>query len=110
MSNEAVLSILIFTIFAFSLWIGVGIYLIMKRLDRIEQILTFWKRKQEGWMLLPEPPPERKTAHWVFGNTMGHSWMKCSKCCVSQNGQTGCWTYCPNCGAEMKGETEVEID
>ena len=54
--------------------------------------------------------PERKTAHWVFGNTMGHSWMKCSECCVSQSGQTGCWTYCPNCGAEMKGETEVEID
>ena len=62
------------------------------------------------WMLLPEPPPERKTAHWVFGNTIGHSWMKCSECCVSQSGQTGCWTYCPNCGAEMKGETEVEID
>ena len=62
------------------------------------------------WMLLPEPPPERKTAHWVFGNTMGHSWMKCSECCVSQSGQTGCWSYCPNCGAEMKGETEVEID
>lgn len=54
--------------------------------------------------------PERKPAHWVFGNTMGHSWMKCSECCVSQSGQTGCWTYCPNCGAEMKGETEVEIN
>ena len=50
------------------------------------------------------PLKERKTAHWVFGNTMGHSWMKCSECCVSQSGQTGCWTYCPNCGAEMKGE------
>ena len=62
------------------------------------------------WIPLPEQPPERKTAHWVFGNTMGHSWMKCSECCVSQSGQTGCWTYCPNCGAEMKGETEVEID
>ena len=23
------------------------------------------------WMSLPEPPPERKTAHWIFGNTMG---------------------------------------
>ena len=54
------------------------------------------------WMLLPEPPPKRKTAHWVFGNTMGHSWMKCSECCVSQSGQTGCWTYCPNCGADMR--------
>ena len=61
-------------------------------------------------LLEEQKAPERKTAHWVFGNTMGHSWMKCSECCVSQSGQTGCWTYCPNCGAEMKGETEVEID
>lgn len=43
----------------------------------------------------------RKTGHWVFGNTMGHSWMKCSNCLVSQSGQTACFSYCPNCGAEM---------
>jgi hypothetical protein len=39
--------------------------------------------------------------HWIFGQTMGHSWMKCSECCVSQGGQTATFTYCPNCGAKM---------
>ena len=48
MNNEAVIVILTFTIFAFSLWFGSGIYLLMKRLDEIKQILTFLKRKQEG--------------------------------------------------------------
>ena len=45
--------------------------------------------------------------HWIFGETMGHSWMKCSECCVSQSGQTATFTYCPNCGAKMD-EDEVE--
>lgn len=46
------------------------------------------------------------TPHWVFGNSYGHAWMKCSNCCVSQSGQTGCWSYCPNCGARMEGQVE----
>ena len=49
------------------------------------------------------PDDERKTGKWIFGETMGHSWMKCSECCVSQDGQTACFTYCPNCGAKMEG-------
>ena len=48
-------------------------------------------------------PSERKTGKWIFGETMGHSWMKCSECCKSQDGQTLCFTYCPNCGAKMEG-------
>ena len=43
-----------------------------------------------------------KTAKWEFGETMGHSWMKCSRCLVSQSGQTACYTYCPSCGAKME--------
>lgn len=50
---------------------------------------------------------ERKTGKWIFGETMGHSWMKCSECCVSQDGQTACFTYCPNCGAKMEGAEDV---
>lgn len=46
------------------------------------------------------------TPHWVFGNSYGHTWMKCSNCCVSQSGQTSCWSYCPNCGAKMEGQVE----
>ena len=40
-------------------------------------------------------------AHWIFGSTQGHSWMKCSNCLVSQSGQTATFTYCPSCGARM---------
>ena len=47
---------------------------------------------------------ENVPAHWIFGETMGHPWMKCSSCCVSQEGQTLTFTYCPNCGAYMQGE------
>ena len=49
---------------------------------------------------------EQKIGKWIFGSTMGHSWMKCSECCKSQDGQTLCFTYCPNCGAKMKGAEE----
>jgi len=47
-----------------------------------------------------------KHGHWIFGQTMGHSWMKCSECCVSQSGQTATFTYCSNCGAKMDEVTE----
>ena len=43
---------------------------------------------------------------WIFGTTMGHSWMKCSECCKCQSGQTACFTYCPNCGVRMDGEQD----
>lgn len=46
----------------------------------------------------------RPQGEWIFGSTLGHGWMKCSNCCVSQSGQTSCWSYCPNCGAEMRGD------
>lgn len=45
-----------------------------------------------------------KHGHWIFGATKGHSWMKCSECLKSQNGQTACFTYCPDCGAKMDEE------
>ena len=49
-----------------------------------------------------------KHGHWIFGETMGHSWMKCSECCKSQSGQTLTFTYCPNCGAKMDGGKDDE--
>lgn len=49
---------------------------------------------------------EERKGKWIFGETMGHSWMKCSECCVSQDGQTACFSYCPNCGAKMEGAEE----
>lgn len=52
------------------------------------------------------PTIEERKGKWIFGETIGHSWMKCSECCVSQDGQTACFTYCPNCGARMEGAEE----
>jgi hypothetical protein len=51
---------------------------------------------------LPSAQPVRH-GKWIFGSTLGHSWMKCSECCVSQDGQTLCFSYCPNCGTRMDG-------
>lgn len=48
------------------------------------------------------PYEERPQGEWIFGSTLGHGWMKCSNCCVSQSGQTLCWSFCPNCGADMR--------
>jgi len=62
--------------------------------------------KEMAEELLKEQKP--KTGHWVFGNSYGHAWMKCSNCCVSQSGQTACWSYCPNCGARMEGQVVWE--
>ena len=44
---------------------------------------------------------QREKGHWIFGETNGHGWMKCSQCCVSQDGQTSCYLFCPCCGADM---------
>lgn len=49
---------------------------------------------------------ENVHAHWIFGATQGHSWMKCSECLVSQDGQTATFSFCPNCGAQMDEVTE----
>ena len=47
---------------------------------------------------------------WIFGDTMGRSWMKCSKCLKAQSGQTACFSYCPNCGATIDGGDEDADD
>lgn len=47
MTNEAVTWILIITIFSFSLWLGIGIYKVMEKIDRIKSILLFWEHKYE---------------------------------------------------------------
>lgn len=41
---------------------------------------------------------------WIFGETNGNSWMKCSECLKSQSGQTACFTYCSNCDTKMDKE------
>ena len=53
---------------------------------------------------------EVRHGEWIFGETQGHSWMKCSECLVSQSGQTATFSYCPNCGAKMRKEAEPLTD
>lgn len=62
-----------------------------------------------GNVFVRVPPMPERTGKWIFGHTLGYSWMKCSECLVSQDGQTACFSYCPCCGARMEGE-EHEID
>lgn len=43
-----------------------------------------------------------KRGRWVFGTANHREYMKCSECLKSQT-PTGVFTYCPNCGADMRG-------
>ena len=46
---------------------------------------------------------EERRGEWVRGVTMHREWMKCSECLHSYE-PTGVFCYCPNCGADMRGE------
>ena len=48
MTNEAVIFVLIITIFVFSVWLACGIQSLSKKIDRIEAIINYLKHKQEG--------------------------------------------------------------
>ena len=60
---------------------------------------------------MPTVQPERKTGHWIpqdfnkhYGmtSTTVYYYPKCSMCGESANYTN----FCPNCGADMRGETE----
>ena len=48
---------------------------------------------------LPTVQPERKKGEW----SDGYRWQRCSLC--KQTGKKS-WNYCPNCGADMRGEKD----
>ena len=48
MTNEAVVYILIITIFVFSVWLACGISSLSQKLDRIEAIINILRNRQEG--------------------------------------------------------------
>jgi len=63
---------------------------------------------------LPPAQPERKTGRWVhdgYDFPHGNDWIHCSVC-----GQRGInvpadlSNYCPNCGADMRTPTQVQMD
>lgn len=75
------------------------------------RMATGCKTAKECWELIRNGEIQRvKHGHWIFGDTKGHSWMKCSECCVSQSGQTATFTYCPNCGSRMDNIPTEKVD
>lgn len=52
---------------------------------------------------LPPIQPERKKGEW----SDGYRWQRCSLC--KQTGKKS-WNYCPNCGADMRGEKDERTD
>ena len=76
--------------------------------NKDEQTLTNRPLYTEAIELIDELQAEierlkPRKGRWIFGDTNGHGWMKCDQCCVSQEGQTLCYSFCPNCGADMRG-------
>ena len=66
-----------------------------------------------GWIInevehLPSVQPKAKTGRWIWGVEHGydreHPYCKCSECGLGM-GHTE-YDFCPNCGADMKGEQE----
>jgi len=62
---------------------------------------------------LPSAQPERKTGRWIPDNTDYYrTKFICSACGESEEvptmgfGYAPMWGYCPNCGADMRGEQE----
>jgi len=63
--------------------------------------------------MLPPAQPERKTGRWIPDNTDYYrTKFICSACGESEEvptmgfGYAPMWGYCPNCGADMRGEQE----
>jgi hypothetical protein len=72
---------------------------VLKMSNQFRDVLLAMLKEQESLIHFLEH--QREKGHWIFGETNGHGWMKCSQCCVSQDGQTSCYLFCPCCGADM---------
>ena len=78
-----------------------------------EGLEPYVKLRDVVWAIekLPSAEPERKTGKWIGteyagyadGNPVYYEW-KCSACgCVIEDDEPT-WNFCPNCGADMRGE------
>lgn len=47
---------------------------------------------------------ERKRGEWLGKPFGGYSTVRCSVCRSAFLENSGMWNYCPNCGADMRGE------
>ena len=65
----------------------------------------------DGIRKLPSAQPERKKGKWIplFDGrfTGGAYWFHCSNCeRVVPDVRNGGWNFCPNCGADMRGDND----
>lgn len=59
----------------------------------------------EAVKALPTVEPERRKGEWIDGMPYVNShWKVCSECHVSAPDSCGGFNFCPNCGADMRGE------
>ena len=62
---------------------------------------------------LPSAQPERKTGRWipVANGRGGHECALCHEYAPSyQSGKENLTYFCPNCGADMRTPTQVQLD
>ena len=66
--------------------------------ERDDMLLVDLADVQTELMMMPPAEPERKTGHWIehYGDS------KCSECGYELKIYDT--NYCPNCGADMRGE------
>ena len=63
---------------------------------------------------LPPVQPERKTGHWVETGDEPYDEWECDVCgfaidgsgCIDPEEYRDVYKFCPNCGADMRGEAE----
>ena len=84
-------------------------------LNDLKELITAWKKypimeeqiKGIGTaigyvMAIPPVTPKRKTGKWIHSD-FSHEFLHCSEC---GRGRYFCSNFCPNCGADMRSETE----
>ena len=73
-----------------------------------EQVQSVWKlldKKQKELYVLPSVQPRK--GKWIRTRTMTHDGeLYCDQCEQEHPEQKIIWNFCPNCGAEMRGEQE----
>ena len=74
-------------------WLGIGSQLTAARMALLEL-----KRLADNGA-----PPERKRGHWIVRNEYSMWPVLCSECRGWQSGRS---RFCPECGADMRGEQE----
>lgn len=89
----------------------VAINLLKKWSDGYDYIETETESAIKDFQNLPPAQSERKKGKWIWMGDKGDSRFMCSVCKGKENvptimGKPTVWDYCPNCGAEMKGDRE----